>query len=132
MGWEEAQTLVARATLNIMETYQGETGARRLRTQGYPPEMVEAMNGAGPRTVKCRAGMWLTGTHIGALYRFANGISLFDEAEARRHGREPMGGGARGEVPRRDVAARHAHRCPLPFRQRHLAFRRSRSQAPRP
>ena len=94
MGWEEAQTLVARATLNIMETYQGETGARRLRTQGYPPEMVEAMNGAGPRTVKCRAGMWLTGTHIGALYRFANGISLFDEAEARRHGREPMGGRA--------------------------------------
>ncbi len=94
-SWEEAQTLVARALLNIMGRYQGTSGARRLRAQGYPPEMIAAMEGAGTRTVKCRAGMWLTGIpQIGALYRFANGIALFDEPEAHRHARQPLGGRA--------------------------------------
>src|SRR3970040_1043197 len=74
-SWDEAQRLVAQALLHIMGKYQGEAGARRLRAQGYPPEMIEAVHGAGPRVVKCRAGMWLTGiTHIGALYRFAKQI----------------------------------------------------------
>ncbi|MGH9602743.1 MAG: molybdopterin oxidoreductase, partial [Terriglobales bacterium] len=69
-SWEEAQALVAKALLNIMGQYQGIGGARRLQTQGYPPEMIAAMEGAGTRTVKCRAGMWLTGIpQIGALYR---------------------------------------------------------------
>lgn len=94
-NWDEAQGLVAKALLHIMSKYQGEAGAHRLRAQGYPPEMIEAMHGGGPRVVKCRAGMWLTGIpQIGALYRFANVVSLFDEPEARRRKREPMGGRA--------------------------------------
>jgi nitrate reductase alpha subunit len=91
-SWEEAQTLMARALLNIMGAYQGHAGAARLHAQGYPPEMMEAMHGAGPRVVKCRAGMWLTGIpQIGTLYRFANMLALFDESEAKRQGREPLG-----------------------------------------
>ena len=41
--------------------YSGEAGARRLREQGYAPEMIEMMKGAGVRTFKHRAGMPVLG-----------------------------------------------------------------------
>ena len=43
------------------------TAARRARgcssRQGYPPEMIEDMGGAGTRTIKMRGGMGLLGVH---------------------------------------------------------------------
>jgi nitrate reductase / nitrite oxidoreductase, alpha subunit len=45
----------------IATRYSGEAGARRLREQGYAPEMIEMMKGAGVRTFKHRAGMPVLG-----------------------------------------------------------------------
>src|SRR5260370_10760050 len=45
----------------IATRYSGEAGARRLREQGYAPEMIEMMKGAGTRTFKHRAGMPVLG-----------------------------------------------------------------------
>src|SRR3970040_2581672 len=65
--------------IQIAKRYSGEEGAKRLKEQGYPPEMVEEMKGAGTRTLKCRGGMGLTGV-IGkyGLYRMANAMALLD------------------------------------------------------
>ena len=45
----------------IATRYSGEAGARRLREQGYAPEMIEMMKGAGVRCFKHRAGMPVLG-----------------------------------------------------------------------
>ena len=45
----------------IATRYSGEAGARRLREQGYAPEMIEMMKGAGTRCFKNRAGMPVLG-----------------------------------------------------------------------
>ena len=45
----------------IATRYSGEAGARRLREQGYAPEMIEMMKGAGTRCFKHRAGMPVLG-----------------------------------------------------------------------
>ena len=47
--------------------------------KAIPPEMIEAMGGAGTRTFKCRGGMGLLGV-IGkyGMYRFANTLALLD------------------------------------------------------
>lgn len=83
VSWEEAQTLVARVVLHLMEKYGGEEGAALLKAQGYPVQMIEAMDGSGAQTIKCRAGMWLCGIlQIGAIYRFANLLGFYDG----RHG----------------------------------------------
>ncbi|MFZ5817534.1 MAG: molybdopterin-dependent oxidoreductase [Bacillota bacterium] len=79
VSWDEANTLVARTTLQIMKTYSGEEGAARLRAQGYPEEMIEAMHGSGAQTMKFRNGMALNGViRINALARFANMLALYD------------------------------------------------------
>ncbi len=77
--WEEAFTLIADGLISIAQTYSGDEGRRILESQGYPPEMLDAMHGAGTRTVKCRGGMGLLGV-IGkyGLYRFANMLGLLD------------------------------------------------------
>src|SRR4029077_16276211 len=55
--------------------YSGEAGARRLREQGYAPEMIEMMKGAGVRCFKHRAGMPVLGI-IGKMMntRFNGGV----------------------------------------------------------
>lgn len=79
MSWDEAGDLVARTLLYIMKRYSGEGGARLLRKEGYPEEMIEAIHGSGAQTIKLRAGMPLLGvTRIQALYRFANMLALYD------------------------------------------------------
>ena len=40
VSWDTAFTYLAKAMLIIAERYSGESGARRLREQGYPPEMI--------------------------------------------------------------------------------------------
>jgi len=76
---EEAADLVARALVNIAETYSGEAGARRLAAQGYDEAMIAAMEGAGTQTLKFRGGMPLLGmTRIFGFYRMANAMALLD------------------------------------------------------
>jgi hypothetical protein len=45
-------TYVAKGLIVIGTRYSGEAGARRFREQGYAPEMIEMMKGAGVRTFK--------------------------------------------------------------------------------
>ena len=92
-SWEETYTYIAKGMIQIAKRYSGEEGAKRLKEQGYPPEMVEEMKGAGTRTLKCRGGMGLTGV-IGkyGLYRFSNMLALLD-AHVRGVGPEKALGG---------------------------------------
>jgi len=77
--WDEAYDYVARGLRNVAETYSGEEGAARLTAEGYQPEMIEAMGGAGTRTMKLRGGMGLLGV-IGkyGMYRMSNTLALLD------------------------------------------------------
>lgn len=79
VSWEIANDYIARGMIAIATSYSGEAGAARLRAQGYPPEMIEATQGAGTRTFKCRGGMGLLGV-IGkyGMYRFSNMLALLD------------------------------------------------------
>jgi nitrate reductase alpha subunit len=77
--WDEAYDYIARGLMTVAEEYSGEKGARRLIDEGYQPEMVEAMGGAGTRTMKLRGGMGLLGV-IGkyGMYRMSNTLALVD------------------------------------------------------
>lgn len=77
--WDEAYGYIARSMIAIAAHYSGEQGAGRLRNDGYPAEMIAAMQGAGTRTFKCRGGMGLLGV-IGkyGMYRFGNMLALLD------------------------------------------------------
>ena len=78
--WDTAYDYIARGMVAIAASYSGEQGAAKLEAEGYPPEMIEAMGGAGTRTFKCRGGMGLLGV-IGkyGMYRFSNTLALLDE-----------------------------------------------------
>ena len=79
--WPEAFDLAARALRDVAESYSGESGAERLRAQGYDEDMVDSENygRAGTRTIKLRGGMPLLGiTRIFGFYRFANMLALLD------------------------------------------------------
>ncbi|MBM4405729.1 MAG: twin-arginine translocation signal domain-containing protein [Chloroflexi bacterium] len=77
--WDEAFSYIARAMRAVAGTYSGSRGQSRLRNDGYQPEMVEEMQGAGTRTMKLRGGMGLTGV-IGkyGLYRMSNLLAVLD------------------------------------------------------
>ena len=76
---EEAAGLVAATLVNVATTYSGEKGRSLLLQQGYEPEMVEAMKGAGTQVMKFRGGMPLLGiTRVFGLYRMANAMALLD------------------------------------------------------
>ncbi|HLA37843.1 MAG TPA: molybdopterin-dependent oxidoreductase [Candidatus Brocadiales bacterium] len=79
-SWDYAFTLVAKGLLRIMSTYGGEEGAKLLRKQGYPEEMIEAAHGTGARCIKIRPGMGFLGmTRIyGSVVRFCNMLGLYD------------------------------------------------------
>lgn len=61
VSWDTAFTYLAKAMIIIAERYSGEAGARRLREQGYPPEMIEMTKGSAIRSFKFRAGMPILG-----------------------------------------------------------------------
>ena len=75
VSWDTAFTYAAKGCILIATRYSGEAGARRLREQGYAPEMIEMMKGAGVRTFKHRAGMPVLGI-IGKMMntRFNGGV----------------------------------------------------------
>jgi nitrate reductase alpha subunit len=79
ISWDEAADIAARTILDVARTYDGEEGARRLLDQGYEPELVETMHGAGVQALKLRGGMPLLGVgRIFGFYRFANMLALLD------------------------------------------------------
>jgi nitrate reductase / nitrite oxidoreductase, alpha subunit len=95
LDWDEAFLIAAKATKNIAEAYSGEKGSQYLRKQEYDESMIEAVGGAGVRTMKFRGGMaFLGATRIYGLYRFANMMSLLD-ANIRGVGQD-QAKGARG------------------------------------
>ena len=78
--WEEVYRYHAKATVAIARTYSGEDGARRLRADGYEPEMIEETHGAGTRCFKLRGGMGLLGV-MGkyGICRRSNMLALLDQ-----------------------------------------------------
>ncbi|MDP6560138.1 MAG: molybdopterin-dependent oxidoreductase, partial [Candidatus Binatia bacterium] len=79
ISWEDALHNIAKALVAISSRYSGEVGKRRLMAQGYQPEMVEEVKGAGTRCIKMRGGMGLLGV-IGkyGMYRLNNSLALLD------------------------------------------------------
>lgn len=78
--WDEVFTLIAKAILNIAQTYSGEAGSRRLAGQGYPTAMINKMGGAGTQAIKMRCAIAACGpvAKQGSLVRFANMLALVD------------------------------------------------------
>ncbi len=79
VSWDEAFTYAAKGLIAIARRYSGEEGKKILLAEGYQPEMVEAMEGAGTRTMKFRGGMGLLGV-MGkyGMYRNSNSMALLD------------------------------------------------------
>jgi len=94
VSWDTIATYMAKAQIKIAERYSGEAGARRLREQGYPPEMIEAMKGGGVRTFKYRPGMALLGLlgKIGSGRQAGADLALLD-AYIRKVGPDKAVGG---------------------------------------
>jgi nitrate reductase alpha subunit len=93
VSWETALSYHAKAAVAIATTYSGEAGAARLRKDGYEPEMVDCMKGAGTRTMKMRGGMGVLGV-MGkyGIYRWANMLALLDEKIRGVPPEEALGG----------------------------------------
>jgi nitrate reductase alpha subunit len=93
IGWDEVFKYIAKAYPAIAKRYSGEAGARKLAAQGYPPEMIDAMEGAGTRCFKMRGGMGLLGV-LGkyGMYRLNNSMALLD-AHVRGVGPDKAKGG---------------------------------------
>jgi nitrate reductase / nitrite oxidoreductase, alpha subunit len=93
IAWKDAFTYIAKGLKAIASRYSGEEGAKILAEQGYPPEMIEAMGGAGTRTVKMRGGMGLLGV-LGkyGMYRLCNSLALLD-SHVRGVGKDQAKGG---------------------------------------
>lgn len=86
-GWDswvkvshaEAFRYHAKTLHNVAQTYSGEQGRKYLLAQGYDPDMVDAVEGAGTRVMKFRGGMALLGAiRIVGAYRMANSMALLD------------------------------------------------------
>ena len=93
VAWDDAFRYIAQSLDSIARTYSGDKGEQRLLEQGYQPEMIDEMGGAGTRTVKMRGGMGLLGV-IGkyGMYRLNNSLALLD-AKVRGVGPEEARGG---------------------------------------
>jgi nitrate reductase alpha subunit len=78
-SWDDAFKYLAKGLVAIARRYSGPEGAELLKRQGYEPEMIEEMAGAGTRTLKFRGGMGLLGV-IGkyGMYRLAQTMALLD------------------------------------------------------
>ncbi|HSE45405.1 MAG TPA: molybdopterin-dependent oxidoreductase [Gemmatimonadales bacterium] len=79
VNWDDAFKYAARGMKAIAERYSGDEGKKILLDEGYQPEMVNDMEGAGTRTFKIRGGMGLLGV-LGkyGMYRASNMMALLD------------------------------------------------------
>jgi len=79
MNWDDTFRYAAKGLEAVARTYSGEEGKKILLSEGYQPEMVDAVEGAGTRTFKLRGGMGLLGV-MGkyGMYRNSNMMALLD------------------------------------------------------
>ncbi|MBI1930267.1 molybdopterin-dependent oxidoreductase [Candidatus Poribacteria bacterium] len=93
LSWDDAYTYIGKGMVAIAKRYSGGAGAKLLRDQGYPEEMIEAMHGAGTQTLKLRGGMGLLGV-IGkyGMYRLSNMLVLLDSHVRGVGPNEALGG----------------------------------------
>ncbi len=79
ISWDEAFSYAARGLDAVARRYSGEEGKKVLLSEGYQPEMIDIMGGAGTRTIKMRGGMGLLGV-MGkyGMYRLCNSLALLD------------------------------------------------------
>jgi nitrate reductase alpha subunit len=79
VNWDDAFKYAARGMKAIAVRYSGDEGKKILLDEGYQPEMVDDMGGAGTRTFKIRGGMGLLGV-LGkyGMYRASNMMALLD------------------------------------------------------
>jgi len=91
--WDDVYRYHAKAVIAIAKTYSGHDGERRLKADGYEPEMIEATHGAGTRCMKLRGGMGLLGV-MGkyGLYRWSNMLALIDQNTRKVPEKEALGG----------------------------------------
>ncbi|MCC6766263.1 MAG: molybdopterin-dependent oxidoreductase [Deltaproteobacteria bacterium] len=76
---EVAYAYHAKTLVNVAETYSGDDGKKRLLAQGYDPDMVEQVAGAGTRVMKFRGGMAKQGpVRIFGCFRMGNSMALLD------------------------------------------------------
>jgi len=69
----------AKALHNIAKTYSGDKGKEYLLAQGYDPDMVDQVGGAGTRVMKFRGGMAKQGVlRIVGAFRMGNSMALLD------------------------------------------------------
>jgi nitrate reductase alpha subunit len=80
VSWDEALTWIAKATMNIAQSYGGEEGAKLLEKQGYPRPMIDKLAGVGTQVIKMRSAITACGpvSKQGSLVRFANMLALLD------------------------------------------------------
>ena len=78
-SWDDTFNYAAKGIISIAKRYSGDQGKKILLAEGYQPEMVEEMGGAGTRTFKLRGGMGLLGV-MGkyGMYRASNMMALLD------------------------------------------------------
>ncbi|MEO5334632.1 MAG: molybdopterin-dependent oxidoreductase, partial [Magnetococcus sp. YQC-5] len=92
---EEAATYHAKALYDISKTYSGEQGKKHLLAQGYDPDMVEAVGGAGTRVTKFRGGMAMQGAlRIFGAFRMGNSMALLDQHLRKVSDDDAKGSGA--------------------------------------
>jgi len=69
----------AKTLHNIAKTYSGDKGKEYLLAQGYDPDMVDQVGGAGTRVMKFRGGMAKQGIlRIVGAFRMGNSMALLD------------------------------------------------------
>jgi nitrate reductase alpha subunit len=93
VSWDDMYRYHSKAVMAIARTYSGEEGEKRLKADGYEPEMIEACHGAGTRTFKLRGGMGLLGV-MGkyGLYRWSNMLALADQIVRKVEPKDALGG----------------------------------------
>jgi nitrate reductase / nitrite oxidoreductase, alpha subunit len=92
---DEAYAYHARSLENIARTYSGDRGRGYLQAQGYDPAMIDALDGAGTRTMKFRGGMALLGAvRLFGTFRMGNCMALLDQHVRGVSTAEAKGAGA--------------------------------------
>ena len=79
VSWDEAFKYLADGLAAVASTYSGETGAERLKKDGYEQLMIDQVQGAGTRTIKVGSNLPIHGL-VGkfGIYRLANLLGLVD------------------------------------------------------
>jgi len=94
VNWDDAFQYAAKGLVAVAQRYSGDAGKKILLAEGYQPEMVDIMEGAGTRTFKLRGGMGLLGV-LGkyGMYRSSNMMALLDTYVRKIEDHEQAKGG---------------------------------------